>query len=80
VVVDTLRLMRRNAAVEGFWLATLPGAMIGEAMQALGGWLAAGKLRIIQGGVYPLEEAARAQQDMESRRTHGKLAIQIGNA
>ncbi len=77
VGVDTLRLMRRHAAVEGFWLATLPGAMIAEAMQALGGWLADGKLRIVQGGVYPLEEAARAQQDMGSRRTHGKLAIQV---
>jgi NADPH2:quinone reductase len=51
--------------------------MIAEAMQALGGWLADGKLRIVQGGVYPLEEAAHAQQDMEARRTHGKLAIQV---
>lgn len=76
--VDAARLMRRNAAVIGFWLATLPGSMIAEAMQALGGWLAEGKLRIILGGVYPLEEAARAQEDMEARRTHGKLALTIG--
>ena len=75
--VDTLRLMRRNAAVIGFWLATLPGAMVAEAMQALAGWLAEGKLRIVQGGVYPLAEARRAQEDMEARRTHGKLAIQV---
>lgn len=73
--VDTARLMRRNAAVIGFWLATLPGHMIAEAMQALGVWLAEGKLRIIVGGAYPLAEAARAQEDLEARRTHGKLAL-----
>jgi NADPH2:quinone reductase len=77
-VVDTTRLMRRNAEVIGFWLATLPGSMIAEAMQALAGWLADGKLRIILGGVYPLEAAAHAQQDMEARHTHGKLALTIG--
>lgn len=75
--VDTARLMRRNAAVIGFWLAVLPGRMIAEAVQALGGWLAEGKLRIITGGVYPLEEAARAQQELEARRTTGKLALRI---
>lgn len=76
-VVDTARLMRRNAAVVGFWLATLPGPMIAEGMQALGGWLAAEKLRIIIGGEYPLEQAAQAQEDMEARRTHGKLALRV---
>ncbi len=75
--VDTARLMRRNAAVVGFWLAVLPGRMVAEAMQALGGWLADGRLHIVVGGAYPLEEAARAQQDMEARRTHGKLALLV---
>lgn len=75
VLVDPLRLMRRNASVIGFWLATLPGKMIAEGMLALGEWLARGELRIISGGVYPLEEAAQAQRDMEARRTHGKLAL-----
>ena len=71
------RLMRRNTCIAGFWLAVLPGRMIAEAVQALGGWLAEGKLRIITGGVYPLEEAARAQQELEARRTTGKLALRI---
>ena len=73
--VDTARLMRRNAAVVGFWLAVLPGRMVAEAMQTLSGWVAEGKLRIVVGGIYPLEEAARAQLDMEARRTQGKLAL-----
>lgn len=75
--VDPARLMRRNAAVVGFWLAPLPGRMIAEALQAIGGWLAEGKLRLIVGAAYPLEQAAQAQMDMEARRTHGKLALII---
>ena len=77
--VDTARLMRRNASVTGFWLAVLPGKMVAEGMQALGAWLASGQLRIILGGEYGLEDAARAQQDMEGRRTHGKLALVVAN-
>lgn len=75
--VDPARLMRRNAAVVGFWLAVLPSPMIAEAMRALGEWLADGKLRIITGGVFPLEDAAQAQQELEARRTVGKLSLRI---
>jgi NADPH2:quinone reductase len=78
--VDPARLMRRNAAVIGFWLATLPGQMVAEAMQALGVWLAEDKLRIVVGAAYPLAEAAQAQTDMEARRTHGKLALIVDGA
>ncbi len=74
-VVDTARLMRRNACIVGFWLAVLPSRVIGEGMQALAAWLAEGKLRIVVGATYPLEEAAQAQRDMEARRTRGKLAL-----
>ncbi|MDE3231513.1 MAG: zinc-binding dehydrogenase, partial [Chloroflexota bacterium] len=73
--IDPLRLMRRNASVVGFWMATLPGRMIAEGMGAMAGWLAQGELRIISGGVYPLAEAAQAQRDLEARRTRGKLAL-----
>jgi NADPH2:quinone reductase len=73
--VDTARLMRRNASLIGFWLATLPSHMVGDAMQALTGWLADGSLRIIMGGSYPLAEAAHAQEEMEARHTRGKLAL-----
>lgn len=75
--VDTARLMRRNASIVGFWLATAPPRMIGEGMQALTAWLAEGKLRIVVGATYPLEAAAQAQRDMEARRTRGKLALVV---
>lgn len=75
--IDPARLMRRNAEVSGFWLATLPPRMIAEGIAALGGWLAEGKLRVIVGATYPLADAARAQEDMEARRTRGKLALLV---
>jgi NADPH2:quinone reductase len=39
------------------------------------GWVAEGKLEMRIGGRYPLEEARRAQEDLESRRTTGKLLL-----
>jgi NADPH:quinone reductase len=39
------------------------------------GWIAAGKLDVRIGGRYPLAEAARAHEDLQSRRTTGKLLL-----
>jgi NADPH:quinone reductase len=39
------------------------------------GWVASGQVRVSIGGRYPLAEAARAHQDLESRRTTGKLLL-----
>jgi NADPH2:quinone reductase len=39
------------------------------------GWVAAGDLSVHIGGRYPLEEAKRAHDDLESRRTTGKLLL-----
>ena len=39
------------------------------------GWIASGQLRVSIGGRYPLAEATRAHQDLESRRTTGKLLL-----
>jgi NADPH2:quinone reductase len=41
-------------------------------------WLADGSLDVRIGGTYPLEDARRAQEDLESRRTSGKLLLVIG--
>ena len=38
-------------------------------------WITEGKLRVRIGGEYPLEDAARAHADMESRKTTGKLLL-----
>jgi NADPH2:quinone reductase len=39
------------------------------------GWVAAGDLSVHIGGRYPLDEASRAHDDLESRRTTGKLLL-----
>jgi NADPH:quinone reductase len=39
------------------------------------GWIASGDLSVHIGGRYPLEEAKRAHDDLESRRTTGKLLL-----
>lgn len=39
------------------------------------GWIAAGDLSVHIGGRYPLEEAKHAHDDIESRRTTGKLLL-----
>jgi NADPH:quinone reductase-like Zn-dependent oxidoreductase len=38
-------------------------------------WIVEGKLKIRDGGEYPLKDAARAHADMESRKTTGKLLL-----
>ena len=38
-------------------------------------WIAEGKLEIRIGGRYPLEDARRAHEDLEARRTTGKLLL-----
>jgi NADPH2:quinone reductase len=38
-------------------------------------WITEGKLRVRNGGEYPLADAARAHADMESRQTTGKLLL-----
>jgi NADPH:quinone reductase len=39
------------------------------------GWIAAGDLSVHIGGRYPLDQAGRAHDDLESRRTTGKLLL-----
>ena len=41
------------------------------------GWLADGSLDVRIGATYPLDEARSAQQDLESRRTTGKLLLAV---
>ncbi|TXH80242.1 MAG: quinone oxidoreductase [Rhizobium sp.] len=39
-------------------------------------WIEQGKLKINIGGIYPLAEARRAHEDMQGRKTTGKLLLQ----
>jgi NADPH:quinone reductase len=75
--VQTGALMRRSHAVVGFWLMHCIGrpAMIDEALADLFGRVAAGELRVVVGGTYPLDQAAQAQVDLRERRTTGKVLL-----
>ena len=41
------------------------------------GWILNKKVTLMIGGEYPLQDAARAQTDLESRKTTGKLLLQV---
>jgi NADPH:quinone reductase len=75
--VATGRLMRRSAAVVGFWLmhCVARAEMVREPLADLFARTASGELRPFVGGTYPLSEAPRAHEDMEARRTTGKLLL-----
>jgi NADPH2:quinone reductase len=75
--VHTRKLMRRSASVVGFWLAHCLQSpeMVGDALDDLFARAGRGELRVIIGGTYPLADAARAQADLQGRRTTGKLLL-----
>jgi NADPH:quinone reductase len=71
-------LMRHSSAVIGFWLAhcfARPRELLAEPLNDLFARVAAGSLRVVEGPVYPLSEARRAHEDLEARRTTGKLSL-----
>lgn len=70
-------LMRRSQAVAGFWLAHCFARpeMMGPPLDDLFGRAARGELRAVVGGTYPMSDARRAHEDIQGRRTSGKLLL-----
>jgi len=70
-------LMGTSRAVVGFWLAHCTGRpeMLDEAMTDLLALTAAGDLRPVVGGRYPMTAVREAHQDLLSRRSTGKLVL-----
>ena len=75
--VSSGALMARSQAVIGFWLVHCFGrpGMVAEPMQELFELVASGGLRVVEGEVYGLSEARRAHEEMQARRTSGKLVL-----
>jgi NADPH2:quinone reductase len=76
--VKTSYLLQSSKSVLGFWLIALVArrqdlvrSMIGKLLEAV----ASGDLEVTIGDTYPLSEAARAHNDMQERRTTGKLLL-----
>ena len=75
--VEPRKLVATSRSVVGFWLVhtlQLPGGLR-PAMEELLDLHAAGRLRALEGGRYPLAQARRAHEDLAARRTHGKLVL-----
>ncbi len=71
-------LMRKSRGVIGFWLMhclARPAEMVHAPLRELFERAAAGELRVVEGGTYPLSEARRAHEDLQARRTSGKLTL-----
>ena len=75
--VRTGRLLRRSQSVIGFWLfeALRHPEMVGEPLRELFARLADGTLRVVEGETYPLSQARRAHEDLQARRTTGKVML-----
>jgi NADPH:quinone reductase len=75
--VETGRLMRKSRAVVGFWLMHCLGRrdMMEEPLADLFERAARGELRPQMGEIYPLSEVRRAHEDLQGRRTTGKLLL-----
>jgi NADPH2:quinone reductase len=75
--VETGRLMRKSRSVIGFWLMHCLGRrdMLEEPLQDLFERVARGELRPQVGGTYPLSEVRQAHEDLQGRRTTGKLLL-----
>ncbi len=76
--VSTGALMRKSRAVIGFWLfhcLRRPAELVDAPLQDLFARAAAGELRVVEGAAYPLSEVRRAHEDLQARRTSGKLVL-----
>jgi NADPH2:quinone reductase len=75
--VETGALMRRSQAVVGFWLMHCLGRseMVDGPLGELFGMLARGELEVVEGPTYGLSEVRRAHEELQGRRTSGKLLL-----
>ncbi|HYP49165.1 MAG TPA: zinc-binding dehydrogenase [Thermoleophilaceae bacterium] len=75
--LQTGRLMRKSRAVVGFWLMHCLGRreMMEEPLADLFERVARGELVPQVGETYPMSEVGRAHEDLQARRTSGKLLL-----
>jgi NADPH2:quinone reductase len=75
--LETGRLMRKSRAVVGFWLMHCLGRrdMMEEPLRDLFERAARGELRAQVGATYALSDVRQAHEDLQGRRTTGKLLL-----
>jgi len=74
---ETGRLMRKSRSVIGFWLMHCLGRreMMEEPLADLFDRTVRGELRPQMGETYPLSDVRRAHEDLQGRRTSGKVLL-----
>jgi NADPH2:quinone reductase len=76
--INSGALLQNSRAVIGFWLVhmiALRREHLIEGIAELLGAVAAGDVEVVIGEVYPLTDVQRAHEDIQSRRTQGKLLL-----
>ena len=75
--VHPAALLGTSRTVSGFWLVHMVrvGGGLGPVLEELFSMIRAHRLKPVIGGSYPLADAAKAHQDLLSRRTVGKLVL-----
>jgi NADPH2:quinone reductase len=77
--IQVAPLMATSRSVSGFWLVhalSLPGGLSG-ALEEMTSMIRAGLLNPIIGGSYRLADAGRAHEELRSRRSIGKLILDV---
>ncbi|WP_025027472.1 quinone oxidoreductase family protein [Caldalkalibacillus mannanilyticus] len=74
---DPAILMYRNVSIIGFWLVHFVSnpTLHKTGVEALLNYVAEGKLKLVIGESFPLEEAKRAHELLEGRQTTGKIIL-----
>jgi NADPH:quinone reductase len=77
--VRTGGLMRRSQSIVGFWLFECIGrpGMLREPLADLYERAARGEVQAVVGETYPMSDVKRAHEDIESRKTSGKLLLDV---
>ncbi|MED5076022.1 quinone oxidoreductase [Geobacillus stearothermophilus] len=75
--LNPVRLMAKNWSVIGFFLPQImkKRALYEQSLRELLAWVQEGSLKLMIGGVYPLEQASEVHRLLQGRKTHGKLLL-----
>ncbi len=81
-VMHPSSLMAKNQSVIGFFLPQIMRRreLYQRSVRELFDYLEEGKLQMIIGDTYPLEEAAKVHELMQSRKTSGKVILEVNHS
>ena len=81
-VMHPSSLMAKNQSVIGFFLPQImrKRELFMRSIRELFDYLEEGKLQLIIGETYPLEEAAKVHELMQSRKTTGKIILEVNHS